>query len=177
MSETHRTIPDPLWQTWRRATQDPDPLVALGASPAFWQQWAQWQSALVAEALAAGATWEEIGHALGTSRQAAWARFRTDVAEAGGGERPMNEQIAQARAEARERFKDLQGRVRARDDAWRDDRARLQEQMRLVDQQRADDRAALLEEMRALKEKMRAWRDQRRAPGADAPQRPEEATR
>ena len=172
MNETHRpqrAIPDALRQTWERATQDPDPLTALDASNTLWQQWAQWQAALAAEALAVGATWEEIGHTLGTSRQAAWARFRAGVDGAEDGERPLPDQLAEARAHVLEHLKGLHARVKERDEAWKTDRVRLQEQVRIVDTQRAEERAALLEEIDQAKRKLKALRDQTRGPGVGTP--------
>ena len=56
MTDTKRTIPDALRQTWESATLHPDPLIALQATQALWRQWAQWQSVLVAENLSAGRT-------------------------------------------------------------------------------------------------------------------------
>lgn len=169
MTDAPRAIPDHLQQTWARATGEPDPLAALGASETCWRQWADWQAVLAAEALAAGATWEDIGRALGTSRQAAWARFRAAVAGTQGGERPMHEQLAQVRGEVRDRLQGVQARVRARDDTWRADRARLVAQLRTLDQQRAADREALRGEMRQLKQQLQTLRAQARPPAPDAP--------
>ncbi len=38
----------------------------------------RWQRKAVKAARKQGVSWEEIGHALGVSRQAAWERFSTD---------------------------------------------------------------------------------------------------
>jgi hypothetical protein len=65
--------------TWEAATSDPDPLAALGATRALVGLLSTWESKLVAEAVAAGATWETIGGSVGVSRQAAWERFHKDV--------------------------------------------------------------------------------------------------
>lgn len=174
MDETHRpqeqrAIPVALRRTWERATQDPDPLAALDVSNTLWPQWARLQAALAAEALAAGATWEDIGHTLGISRQAAWARFRTAPTETLEGEGSMHEQIAQARVEVQERLKNVHARIHARDDAWHADRANLQGQLRALDKEHADDRAALLDDARQLKQKLKALRDQTHSPRVDAP--------
>jgi hypothetical protein len=64
---------------WEAATTDPDPLAALGASRALVSLLSTWESQLVGEAVAAGATWEVVGGTVGVSRQAAWERFHTDV--------------------------------------------------------------------------------------------------
>jgi hypothetical protein len=67
--------------TWHAATSDPDPLSALGATRALVGLLSTWESQLVGEAIAAGATWERVGGTVGVSRQAAWERFHHDAAE------------------------------------------------------------------------------------------------
>src|SRR5688572_17540644 len=81
--ETERSVPAELAETWAKATADPDPLAALDASVALSRRINGWQGTLVAEAMRGGATWEQVGEALGISRQAAWARFRTTVGDEG----------------------------------------------------------------------------------------------
>ena len=56
------------------------PLAALRAAQETRELMASWESQLARQALAAGATWESIGTALGISRQAAWERLRPGVA-------------------------------------------------------------------------------------------------
>jgi hypothetical protein len=65
--------------TWETATTEADPLAALGATRALLGLLSTWESQLVGEAIAAGATWETIGGTVGVSRQAAWERFHDDV--------------------------------------------------------------------------------------------------
>jgi hypothetical protein len=67
--------------TWQVATSERDPLVALGATRALAGLLSTWESQLVKEAIADGATWETIGGTVGVSRQAAWERFHSDVHE------------------------------------------------------------------------------------------------
>ena len=74
-----RTVPPLMTAAWEAATTDPDPLAALGASRALVSLLSTWESQLVGEAVAAGATWEVVGGTVGVSRQAAWERFHTDV--------------------------------------------------------------------------------------------------
>ena len=79
---THgRAVPPLMTATWEAATTDPDPLAALGATRALVELLATWESRLVGEAVADGATWETIGSAVGVTRQAAWARFHHDAHE------------------------------------------------------------------------------------------------
>lgn len=56
------------------------PLDALRAAQETRELIAAWESHLARQALASGETWESIGAALGTSRQAAWERLRPGVA-------------------------------------------------------------------------------------------------
>ena len=76
-----REIPPLMTATWEAALSDPDPLVALGATRALGGLLSTWESRLVGEAVAAGATWETIGSTVGVSRQAAWERFHQDAHE------------------------------------------------------------------------------------------------
>lgn len=74
-----RKVPPLLVQTWETATNEPDPLVALGATRALHALLSTWEAKLASEAVASGATWEAIGSSVGVSRQAAWERFHRDV--------------------------------------------------------------------------------------------------
>jgi hypothetical protein len=78
---TPRTLPPLMAAAWQAATTEPDPLAALGATRALGGLLATWESRLVVEAVAAGATWESIGGSVGVSRQAAWERFHEEVHE------------------------------------------------------------------------------------------------
>jgi hypothetical protein len=163
--DVNRTTPEALLEHWETATRATDPLEALGASSGFWEQWARWQGTLVAEALKAGATWEQIGKAMGTSRQAAWARFRTMV-EGDAAEAPSREQLSQARHELREQLRELHRRVRQREESWRSERAKALAQVRIVDGRRSEDRVALREQMISLRHQFRELHQQARGTGA-----------
>src|SRR5262245_30438708 len=101
-----RTLPATLVRTWDNSTTNPDPLVALAASQQLWKKWVDFQEALVSEALRADATWDDIGRTLGTSRQAAWARFKD--AAAGTKREDELKQEAERVKEVRERIRSLQ---------------------------------------------------------------------
>jgi hypothetical protein len=79
--EGFRQVPPLMTATWEAAITDPDPLAALGASRALVGLLSTWETRLVGEAVAAGATWEAIGGTVGVSRQAAWERFHGEVHE------------------------------------------------------------------------------------------------
>jgi len=76
-----RKVPPLMSATWEAALTDSDPLAALGATRALVGLLSTWESQLVGEAIAAGATWEVIGGTVGVSRQAAWEHFHDDVHE------------------------------------------------------------------------------------------------
>ena len=74
-----RVVSPLMAATWEAAIADPDPLAALGATRALAGLLSTWESRLVAEAIAAGATWESVGGSVGVSRQAAWERFHDQI--------------------------------------------------------------------------------------------------
>lgn len=104
-----RSVPEVLTVTWRTATTDPDPLVALGAVRALDPLLASWEGQLAREAQAAGATWETIGETIGVTRQAAWARFRTEIDDY---RHQIEQEARDMRARHRQEVRDLRDRVR-----------------------------------------------------------------
>jgi hypothetical protein len=58
-----------------------NPLEVLDAASQFQRYFDVVQGAAVRAARGAGSTWDEIGQALGVSRQAAWERFATSEHE------------------------------------------------------------------------------------------------
>ena len=77
MLKSKREMRARLQRVWDRVIRDAEPVAALRASKLLRLVLARWDRILVREALEAGATWEELGRALGVSRQAVWARFRS----------------------------------------------------------------------------------------------------
>jgi Skp family chaperone for outer membrane proteins len=151
-----RDIPHDLTDAWLGATEDPDALDALTASRGLFARLSSWQGQLVAEALQVGATWEQVGAALGTTRQAAWARFR-EVAEKTEGRRiPMPEQVVALQTKLNDEVKGLQERFKSFDAHWREDRERLQEELRALDRERGEQRKALQQELRDTAADLRA---------------------
>ena len=69
-----------LKDAWDRATSSGDPLEALRGARDLKDELQRHEARLARAALAAGETWETIGAALGTSRQAAWERLRRAIA-------------------------------------------------------------------------------------------------
>jgi hypothetical protein len=147
MKTKSRSIPDALRTTWNRATETADPLQALTATNRFWRAWADWQRGLVKEAIAMGASWDDVGRVLGTSRQAAWARFK---GVSGGKEECMHD-----RRELQAEIKRLRARLRDRDTKWKEERKQLRDRQRTLDRERANDRRALLQEIQQLRRKFK----------------------
>ena len=69
-----------LKDAWDRATSSIDPLEALRGARDLKDELQRLEARLARAALGAGETWETIGTALGTSRQAAWERLRRAIA-------------------------------------------------------------------------------------------------
>jgi hypothetical protein len=73
-------IPPALKDAWERATSSADPLEALRGARDLKDELGRYEARIARSALASGETWETIGAALGTSRQAAWERLRKAIA-------------------------------------------------------------------------------------------------
>jgi hypothetical protein len=143
-----RTIPKDLAKQWELLGSE-SALGAVAASRALHRAIARWQSYLVQEASAEGASWEEIGDALGTSRQAAWARFRNTLTDQGGGpEMPQESEIRQRREEGRARLRDL-------DAKWREEQERLRQQLSESQQRLREARKRHGHERQAAREDLR----------------------
>jgi hypothetical protein len=73
-------VPPALKDAWDRAVSSSDPLEALRGARDLKDELQRFEARLARAALTAGETWETIGAALGTSRQAAWERLRRAIA-------------------------------------------------------------------------------------------------
>ena len=73
-------VPAELKDAWERATSSSSPLDALRGARDLKDELSRFEARLARHALANGETWETIGAALGTSRQAAWERLRRAIA-------------------------------------------------------------------------------------------------
>jgi hypothetical protein len=124
-----RRIPKPVTESWDRLPVDP-PLGALDASHKLHQAIAQWQTDLVREAITSGASWEEIGVGLGTTKQGAWARFRVPLGGKGGQAVMESAGRREAQKRAREAWDAGQARMREIEGKWRDEHDRLRQQVR-----------------------------------------------
>jgi hypothetical protein len=162
-----RKIPSELAEAWQRLPTDP-PLAALASSHQVHRTLANWQNALVKEAVEDGASWEEIGVALGTSKQGAWARFRAAVGEQGG-QGTMRDPV-QTKQRIRELWSAGQARQSEMDTTWREEQQRLREQVheskdRLAEARRhhAQERREARQTLRREMEKLRKEIDPARA--------------
>ncbi len=118
-----------MLESWDLLPSAP-PLAALVASHALHRALARWQSDLVREAVASGASWEEIGRALGTTKQGAWARFRVQLGDKGGQAVEDSNERREAHKHARELREAGQARLREIEDKWRAEQERLRKQVR-----------------------------------------------
>jgi hypothetical protein len=157
-----RRVPDELARSWSKATSDPDPLTALGATTALNRGINGWQATLVREAIRGGATWEEVGEALGISRQAAWARFR-DPGDPEGGR--MQEEAAKIRERIQEQVRSLRESVRAMEDEHRTARIDAMERIREADRRFREERQELKDRMKATIRSLQDELRSRRRPG------------
>ena len=73
-------VPAELKDAWDRTTAGADPLSALRGARDLKEALQRYEAHLARRALGDGETWETIGAALGTSRQAAWERLRRAIA-------------------------------------------------------------------------------------------------
>jgi hypothetical protein len=65
------------WDEWERVIRaaDPDPMAVIRLAGTYQRYLFEVQDKAVRAARSQGRTWEEIGDAVGTTRQAAWQRF------------------------------------------------------------------------------------------------------
>jgi hypothetical protein len=73
-------VPPELKDAWHRTTDSADPLEGLRGARDLKDALQRFEAHLARMALGNGETWETIGAALGTSRQAAWERLRRAIA-------------------------------------------------------------------------------------------------
>jgi DNA anti-recombination protein RmuC len=154
---TERTVPAELRATWDQATVDHDPLAALAASRTLARELGRWQGTLAAEAVRGGATWEQVGDALGISRQAAWARFRWAIEDQGG--RPMEDDRAELKRRIQDEVRSLREAMRSMDESYRKAHTEAANQMREMQREARRERQELRDRMkesiRALQEELR----------------------
>ena len=156
-------VPSELQASWTRATSDGDPMSALGASAGLTRGVDRLQGALVAEAIRAGATWEQVGETLGISRQAAWARFRDAVGLEGG--RRVQEETARFKERIHEQVRSLRDSVRAMEDEHRKARTEAMDRIREEDRRFRQERQELKDRMKAtirsLQDELRSRKEPR----------------
>jgi hypothetical protein len=147
-----RKIPSELAEAWQQLPTDP-PLAALASSHQVHRTLANWQNALVKEAVEEGASWEEIGVALGTSKQGAWARFRAAVGEQGG-QGTMHDPV-QTKQRVRELWNAGRARLSEMDTTWREEQQRLRRQVQESKDRLAEARRHHAQERREARQNLR----------------------
>jgi hypothetical protein len=148
-------MPASLRDLLERTRTDPESLSALGSSRQLFKEISTWQSELVADAVGAGASWEDVGAALGTTRQAAWARFRSVAESDRQGQRPDPKEVAALRDQVRQELQSLQQKVKDFDQKWRARQAELRDQARELERERATERKLLQQELRTTTSELR----------------------
>jgi chromosome segregation ATPase len=149
------TAPTPVRDAWERATEISDPLAALTGTRELFGEIASWQTTLVEDALRTSATWEEIGAALGTTRQAAWARFRSVAEQVEGLSIPNSKEVKEMSRHVKDELRGLQSKLNDFDQTWRERQADLTEQARQLERERRQERKQLQQEMRSLQASLR----------------------
>jgi hypothetical protein len=147
-----RKIPSEIAEAWQRLPTDP-PLDALASTHQVHRALANLQNALVREAVEDGASWEEIGVALGTSKQGAWARFRTTVGEQGG-QGAVHDPV-QTKQRVRELLDAGQAQLSEIDARWREEQQRLRQQVQESKSRLAEARHRHSQERREARQSLR----------------------
>jgi hypothetical protein len=150
------TMPSPLHDLLERIEADPEPISSLESSRRLFKALADWQAALVGEAVGSGASWEEVGAALGTTRQAAWARFRSVAEQTEGRSIPHRQEVKAMQESIKDQLRSLQAQLKVLDQKWREQQAQLRHQSRDLERQRAEDRKKLQHDIRAAETTLRA---------------------
>lgn len=75
---------DAEWEAWQGvlAKEDADPLEVLGAAAMYERYFAEVQNHAVKAARAQGRSWQDIGDAVGTTKQSAWQKWRSPKEQA-----------------------------------------------------------------------------------------------
>lgn len=149
------TAPAPVRNAWERATENPDPLAALTDTKELFGEIASWQTTLVEKALRTSATWEDIGAALGTTRQAAWARFRSVAEQVEGRSIPNFQEVKAMSQRVKDELRGLQSKLKDFDQKWRERQADLAEQARKLEREHRDERRQLQQEMHSIQASLR----------------------
>ena len=161
--EPEPRVPSEIQASWTMATSDPDPMNALGATVGLARGVDRLRGALVAEAIRAGSTWEQVGQTLGISRQAAWARFRDAVDQEGG--RRVQEENARLKERIHEQVRSLRDSIRAMEDEHRRSRTEAMDRIREVDRRFRQERQELKDRMKASIRSLQDERRSRKQPG------------
>jgi len=148
-------VPEPLLDSWKATTGEPEALSALASSKRLFKEISSWQSRLVADALNVGASWEDVGEALGTTRQAAWARFRSVAEEVDGKSIPSHQEVRVVQQRVNEELRSLQTKLRNFDQKWRERQTELTRQTQVLERDRREERKQLQQEIRSATAELR----------------------
>jgi hypothetical protein len=161
-------MPESALRAWAEATSDRDSLAVLGATKVLFGEVAAWRSDLVRDAVRRGATWDDIGAALGTTRQAAWARFRSVAEEETDTSIPTRQEVKAVTQRIHDELSALQTRLKDFDEKWRARQTDLSRQARELERARREERKQLQQELRSIHGDLRRELRQLRGPGSAA---------
>lgn len=148
-------VPEPLLDSWKATTGEPEALLALASSTRLFKEISSWQSRLVADALNVGASWEDVGEALGTTRQAAWARFRSVAEEVDGKSIPSHQEVRAVQQRVNEELRSLQTKLKDFDQKWRERQTELIRRAQVLERERREERKQLQQEIRSATAELR----------------------
>jgi hypothetical protein len=148
------SIPDSLRTVLEQTQAEPHPIAALRSSRALFKQVSDWQARMVVGAIETGVTWEEVGEALGTTRQAAWARFR-GVTEGTEARSTSAAEVKAVSQEVKEQLRDFQVKLKDFEEKWRDRQADLKNKFRELERGRREERKQLHDELRSIQSSLR----------------------
>jgi hypothetical protein len=161
-------IPARVGEALERASTDADPLPALRATTVLYGEVAAWQSDLVRDSVGRGATWDDIGRALGTTRQAAWARFRFVTDDETDTSIPARQELKAVTQRIHDEVRALQTRLKDFDEKWRGRQTELSRQARELERARREERKQLQQELRSLHGDLRQELRRLREPASTA---------
>lgn len=132
-----------------------DPVQALRSSRGVFKEFSGWQAQIVAEAIESGATWEDVGEALGTTRQAAWGRFRTTVEGGIARPTPHREEVKHLNQQVKQQMRSFQLKLKDFDQKWRNAQRDLKEQLRNLERTHREERKKLQQEFASVEASLR----------------------
>jgi Na+/phosphate symporter len=147
-------IPKSLRDLLDATDAESHPVDELRSSRGLFKEVSEWQKRIVAEAIDSGATWEEIGDALGTTRQAAWGRFRNVINDEDRS-RLDAEEVKSLNQHVNEQVRVLRLRLDHFDEKWRERQGELKKKIRELERERREERKELQQDISSMQSSLR----------------------